>query len=45
MSRVFWVRHGPTHAKSMVGWSNAGYEMANVPGLFRNMINKITGKY
>jgi thiosulfate/3-mercaptopyruvate sulfurtransferase len=29
----------------MVGWSNAGYDMANVPGLFQNLLNKITGKY
>jgi thiosulfate/3-mercaptopyruvate sulfurtransferase len=29
----------------VVGWSNAGLEMANVPGLVKNMIDKITGKY
>lgn len=22
MSRFYWVRHGPTHAKTMVGWSD-----------------------
>jgi len=22
VSRVFWVRHGPTHARAMVGWSD-----------------------
>ena len=33
------------YPESVVGWSIAGMEMANVPGLFQNMINKITGKY
>ncbi|MAU51206.1 MAG: sulfurtransferase [Roseovarius sp.] len=33
------------YPESVVGWSNAGLEMANVPGLFQNLLNKITGKY
>ena len=33
------------YPESVVGWSRAGMEMANVPGLFQNMINKITGEY
>ncbi|MBE0454689.1 MAG: sulfurtransferase [Roseovarius sp.] len=33
------------YPESIVGWSIAGGEMANVPGLLRNMLNKITGKY
>jgi thiosulfate/3-mercaptopyruvate sulfurtransferase len=33
------------YPESVVGWSNAGMEMANVPGLLQNLINKITGKY
>jgi len=32
------------YPESVVGWSNAGLEMANVPGLFQNMLDKITGK-
>ena len=33
------------YPESVVGWSIAGMEMANVPSLFQNMINKITGEY
>jgi thiosulfate/3-mercaptopyruvate sulfurtransferase len=33
------------YPESVVGWSSAGLEMANVPGLIENLINKITGKY
>lgn len=33
------------YPESMVGWSQSGYEMANVPGLIQNMLNKVTGKY
>jgi len=29
----------------VVGWSQSGYEMANVPGLFQNLYNKILGRY
>lgn len=45
LSEVAGIDGVRMYPESMVGWSNAGYEMANVPGLFRNMINKITGKY
>jgi thiosulfate/3-mercaptopyruvate sulfurtransferase len=30
------------YPESMVGWSNAGYEMANVPGLIENLIDQVT---
>ncbi|MCG7493686.1 histidine phosphatase family protein [Thalassobius sp. Cn5-15] len=29
MSRFFWVRHGPTHAKSMVGWSDLPADLSD----------------
>ena len=29
MSRIFWVRHGPTHAKSMVGWSDLPADLSD----------------
>lgn len=29
------------YPESMVGWSNAGYEMANTPGVVRNLWNQI----
>jgi broad specificity phosphatase PhoE len=29
MSRVFWVRHGPTHAKAMVGWSDIPADLSD----------------
>lgn len=30
---------------SVVGWSQSGLEMDNVPGPIRNLMNKLTGKY
>lgn len=33
------------YPESMVGWSTAGNEMANVPGPLRNLWNRVTGKY
>ncbi|TCP42829.1 sulfurtransferase [Rhodovulum marinum] len=33
------------YPESMVGWSSAGNEMANVPGPIRNLWNRVTGKY
>lgn len=30
MSRFFWVRHGPTHAKSMVGWSDIPADLSDI---------------
>ncbi len=35
MSRFFWVRHGPTHAKSMVGWSDIPADLSDVARLAR----------
>jgi len=35
MSRFFWVRHGPTHAKSMVGWSDIPADLTNTAQLAR----------
>lgn len=35
MSRVFWVRHGPTHAKAMVGWSDIPADLSNTAQLAR----------
>lgn len=29
MRRLFWVRHGPTHAKSMVGWSDIPADLSD----------------
>lgn len=29
MSRIFWVRHGPTHAKSIVGWSDLPADLSD----------------
>jgi len=35
MSRIFWVRHGPTHAKSMVGWSDLPADLSDSAQLAR----------
>ncbi|WP_135504025.1 histidine phosphatase family protein [Roseovarius aestuariivivens] len=35
MSRLFWVRHGPTHAKSMVGWSDLPADLSDTAALTR----------
>ena len=35
MSRVFWVRHGPTHARSMVGWSDLPADLSDAAALDR----------
>lgn len=35
MKRVFMVRHGPTHAKSMVGWSDIPADLSDEPALTR----------
>ncbi|WP_420569450.1 histidine phosphatase family protein [Thalassovita sp.] len=29
MSRFFWVRHGPTHAKAMVGWTDLPADLSD----------------
>jgi broad specificity phosphatase PhoE len=35
MTRVFWVRHGPTHAKSMVGWSDIPADLSDAARIAR----------
>lgn len=35
MSRLFLVRHGPTHAKSMVGWSDLPADLSDTAALER----------
>jgi len=35
MSRFFWVRHGPTHARSMVGWSDIPADLSDTARLAR----------
>lgn len=35
MSRLFMVRHGPTHAKSMVGWSDLPADLSDTAALAR----------
>lgn len=35
MSRFYWVRHGPTHAKSMVGWSDIPADLSDAARLAR----------
>lgn len=35
MSRLFLVRHGPTHAKSMVGWSDIPADLSDLTALAR----------
>jgi len=30
------------YPESMVGWSNSGFEMANVPGLIQNLVDQVT---
>lgn len=35
MTRFWWVRHGPTHAKSMVGWSDLPADLSDIAALSR----------
>lgn len=35
MRRLFWVRHGPTHAKSMVGWSDLPADLSDTARIAR----------
>lgn len=35
MSRVFWVRHGPTHAKALVGWSDIPADLSDTAQIAR----------
>jgi len=45
LSEVAGIEDVRLYPESVVGWSNAGFEMANVPGLFENLYNKIFGRY
>ena len=35
MSRLFWIRHGPTHAKGFVGWSDLPADLGDTERLAR----------
>ena len=35
MTRFWWVRHGPTHAKTMVGWSDLPADLSDNDALAR----------
>ena len=35
MSTIWWVRHGPTHAKAMVGWSDIPADLSDRAALRR----------
>ena len=35
MKRVWWVRHGPTHQKAMVGWSDVPADLSDTGKLAR----------
>ena len=35
MSRLFWVRHGPTHATGMVGWSDLPADLSDTARVAR----------
>lgn len=35
MNRFFWVRHGPTHARTMVGWSDLPADLSDTAQLSR----------
>jgi len=35
VSRFYWVRHGPTHAKSMVGWSDLPADLSDAAQIAR----------
>ncbi len=35
MTQFFWVRHGPTHAKTMVGWSDLPADLSDTAQLAR----------
>ena len=30
MTNWYWIRHGPTHLKSLVGWSDVDVDLSNV---------------
>ena len=35
MTKVWWVRHGPTHRKAMVGWSDIPADLSDTAALHR----------
>lgn len=35
MSRFFWVRHGPTHARAMLGWSDLPADLSDTARISR----------
>lgn len=35
MTRLWWVRHGPTHQKTFVGWRDVPADLSNRPALDR----------
>jgi len=35
VSRIFWVRHGPTHAKALVGWSDVPADLSDTGQIAR----------
>lgn len=35
MTRLFWVRHGPTHAKAMVGWTDLPADLSDRDAIAR----------
>ena len=35
LTDVFWVRHGPTHAKAMVGWTDLPADLSDLEALDR----------
>ncbi|MFD0857810.1 sulfurtransferase [Roseovarius aquimarinus] len=43
MSEIAGLDNVKLYADSMVGYSKTDNEMANVPGLFQNLINQVTG--
>lgn len=35
MTRFWWVRHGPTHRKGMIGWTDVAADLSDAPALER----------
>lgn len=44
LSELAGIENVKLYPESMVGWSNKGYEMANVPSLFQNLLDQVTGQ-
>ncbi|PWR00964.1 sulfurtransferase [Meridianimarinicoccus roseus] len=45
LSELAGIENVKLYPESMVGWSNAGYDMANVPGLLQNLWSQIKGVF